>query len=50
MKKEKSSKAIAKGVTAILNSMLRVDANTTSCVIAYQPKAPKELVQFRKNK
>ncbi|MBQ8558932.1 MAG: cyclic lactone autoinducer peptide [Tyzzerella sp.] len=30
--------------------MLRVDANSMSCVIAYQPKAPKELARFRKDK
>lgn len=30
-------------------SMLRVEANTTSCVIVYQPEAPKELACFRKD-
>lgn len=50
MKREKLSKTVAKGVATSLNSMLRVEANSTSCVIAYQPKAPKELARFRKDK
>lgn len=50
MKKEKMSKTVAKGIASALNSMLRIEANSTSCVIAYQPKAPKELEKFRREK
>lgn len=50
MKREKISKKVAKGVTSSLNSMLRVEANSASCVIAYQPKTPKELARFKKEK
>ena len=50
MKKEQVTKTVAKGVAKSLNSMLRVEANSASCVIAYQPKAPKELERFRKSK
>lgn len=41
---------LAKGVATALNAMLRVDANSTSCAVAYQPKAPKELARFRSSK
>lgn len=37
---------VAKGLT----NMLRIDANSTACYIAYQPKAPKELSRFRRQK
>ena len=50
MKKEKVTKKVAKGVTNVLNSVLRTEANSTSCVIIYQPKAPKELGRFKKDK
>lgn len=48
MKKNQFSKPIAKGVAAALNTVLRADANSASCVIAYQPKAPKGLERFKK--
>ncbi|GFI22820.1 hypothetical protein IMSAGC011_01596 [Lachnospiraceae bacterium] len=48
--KNKVSKSIAKGVVSALNTFLRVDANSTSCCIIYQPKAPKELAKFRRAK
>lgn len=47
-KKEKISKVVAKGTVSILNSFLRADANSASCCIIYQPKAPKELSKFRR--
>ena len=50
MKKEQLSKTVAKGVASTLHSLLRVEANSASCVIAYQPKAPKELARFRAEK
>ncbi len=42
----KSAKLIAKA----LNNVLRVDANSTSCFIVYQPKAPESLSRFRREK
>ena len=45
MKKEKMTKNAAKGVVNVLNSVLRTEANTTSCLALCQPKAPKELSQ-----
>lgn len=48
--KRKVSKSVAKGMAAVLNASLRADANATSCYVAYQPKAPKELERFRRTK
>ncbi|MBS4994810.1 MAG: cyclic lactone autoinducer peptide [Roseburia sp.] len=39
-----------KKTVTILNSFLKVDANSTSCCIAYQPKTPKGIERFRKIK
>lgn len=50
MRQEKVSKTIARGAASVLNSLLHVEANSTSCVVVYQPKAPKELERFRKEK
>ena len=48
---EKSlSKQAAKLVTGTLNKMLKVEANSTSCLMVYQPKAPKTLEKFKKTK
>ncbi|MGN1315282.1 MAG: cyclic lactone autoinducer peptide [Lachnospiraceae bacterium] len=48
--KEKINKKIAKGAVSVLDTFLRVDANSAACCIAYQPKAPKELARFRRKK
>ncbi len=41
---------VAKGVKEILDIVLKTEANSASCAILYQPKAPKELEKFRRNK
>lgn len=41
---------IPKGMKAALDVVLRTEANTASCLIMYQPKAPKELMKYRRNK
>lgn len=46
----KMDKKLAKGVAAMLHSVLNVEANSASCYIVYQPKVPKDLEKFRKNK
>ncbi len=43
-------KTTAKGIQTILNAFLYVDANSSSCTVLYQPKAPKELSKFRRGK
>ena len=49
MKKEVTN-SVAKGMKAALDVVLRTEANTASCLIMYQPKAPKELMNYRRNK
>lgn len=49
MKDNKTSNMVAKGVIHILNGFLRLDANSTSCVVMYQPKQP-DMTRFKKNK
>lgn len=41
---EKAAKTVAK----MAKQILKVEANTNSCMIVYQPKAPKELSKFKK--
>ena len=47
---EEVTKSVAKGMKAALDVVLRTEANTASCLIMYQPKAPKELMNYRRNK
>ena len=46
----KLSKSMAKKTVSVLNAALRADANSASCILTYQPKAPKELAKFRRTK
>lgn len=48
--KGKMSKDIAKKTVKLLDAYLRADANSASCCIVYQPKAPKELENYRRKK
>ena len=48
MKEKKQTNSIAKGVALALNKVLKVEANTNSCVVVYHPKAPKALERFKK--
>ena len=48
--KKQVTKSVAKGVKVALDVVLRTEANTASCLIMYQPKAPKELMNYRGNK
>lgn len=48
MSEKKQSNNMAKGVAAVLNKVLKVEANTNSCVVVYQPKAPKTLERFKR--
>ena len=41
---------VAKGMKTILDTVLKTEANTTSCAIMFQPKAPEELMKYRRNK
>lgn len=48
--KKQVTKMVAKGVKTALDAVLRTEANTASCLFMYQPKAPKDLMKFRRNK
>ena len=49
-KKQKKTNYIAKSMAKLLESAIKADANSTSCMIAYQPKAPTGLDRYKKNK
>lgn len=48
MIRNKKSKILAEKTVKLLNKELKKDANSTTCALLYQPKAPKELSKFRK--
>lgn len=48
MKKKKE--LAAKKVASILEAYLSVEANSSSCLVMYQPKAPEELARYKKTK
>lgn len=50
MERKLMSEKAAKSVKTALNIFLRVDANSASSTLVYQPKAPKELSRFRISK
>ncbi len=48
MDKKKISKAVAQKAVKVLDTYLCAEANTTSCVTFYQPKAPESLSRFKR--
>lgn len=48
--KKQITKTVAKGMKTALDVILRAEANSTSCMLAYQPKEPNDLKKFRRNK
>lgn len=46
--KTKLEKKIAKGTVLVLDTFLKLDANSASCYILYQPKVPKALEKYRR--
>lgn len=44
----KTRKICTKMVKSIVEKVIRVDANSTTCMIVYQPKAPEMLKKFSK--
>ncbi len=50
MQKSKGFKTVAHKIVRVLNTYLQSDANAVSCIAAYQPKVPKELPRFKRNK
>lgn len=47
-KKEKILHLTAKGIASMLTSKLYTDANSTTCTMLFQPKAPESLEKFKK--
>ncbi|MDO5403266.1 MAG: cyclic lactone autoinducer peptide, partial [Eubacteriales bacterium] len=47
---KKVSKALATGTKKVLNTVLKADANSASCGMIYQPKAPEALSRFKKTR
>ena len=41
-------KKIAKALSIALDHVLRVEANSTLCYLMFQPKAPKQLQNYRR--
>lgn len=48
MKKAEKNNKFANATVKVLDKVLRTEINTTSCVVFYQPKAPKKLEKFKK--
>lgn len=48
--KKKVAMVVAKKVVTVLDSVLKMEANSTSCCLAYQPKEPKKLEKFKRIK
>lgn len=48
--KHNANKKIAMGIKKALDIVLKTEANTASCVILYQPKAPRGLMKYRRNR
>lgn len=50
MKQNNVSKKVSKYVASALKNVLRAEANSTSCVVFFQPKAPENLSEFKRMK
>lgn len=48
--KKTTSKTLKNGIKTCLSVALKVNANSTGCFIAYQPKSPKNLYNLKKIK
>lgn len=46
---KKATKKIAQKLISVVEKELESDANTTTCIWVYQPKAPAALDKFKKN-
>lgn len=46
--KKQMTKVMARGLKNVLDIVLHTEANSTSCVILYQPKPPKGLIKYRR--
>lgn len=49
MTNTKLSKASARAVASVLEKVLRVEANSASCIVLHQPKTSQELQKYRRD-
>lgn len=47
---EKLQKRLSKSVALILEKTIRLEANSASCIMYYQPRVPKALENYRRVK
>lgn len=50
MQNERLKKVVTGGVVKMLDRTLNTKANTASCTLWYEPKAPEKLTRYRKEK
>ena len=50
MQKERLKKAVTGGMVNVLDKTLKTKANTASCTLWYEPKAPEKLSRYRREK
>lgn len=48
MKKEKLISKLTGNAVKTLDLVLQMEANSTSCMVFYEPKAPKDLKRYKK--
>ena len=48
MKENGIMRVAAKTVSCVATKTLKLEANSASCLVMHQPKAPKELARFKK--
>lgn len=47
MKKKQQNNIISGATTKILKTVLKLEANSASCIVLYQPKTPENLSKFK---
>lgn len=48
MKKASFDKSVSGATKRVLESVLKLEANSASCIVLYEPKAPEALSKFKK--
>ena len=47
-RKKEAVEKVSKKVAGVLETVLKVEANSTSCGLIYQPKEPKKMDRFKR--
>lgn len=48
MNKKITKKNFVSSLKSMLDSVLKLEANSTSCLVVYEPKQPKKLAKFKR--